>query len=172
MRRREFFTVLGTAALAWKVPVSASDKKRHTVGFLWDSPSVWPDTSAKIVADRPAVIVAMGAAAARALKAATTSLPIVAFTSFSRGGRLGGVLEKARRKPDRGKPHHHGTRRQAPRPARRVRPLRETIAILRGKLFVLALAIVWPHVGRAMIPKPKVGVLSPMQLALVEKAPL
>src|SRR5829696_3477979 len=38
--------------------------------------------SARIVSDRPAIVVAMGPAAAKAIKAATTSIPIVAFTSF------------------------------------------------------------------------------------------
>jgi putative tryptophan/tyrosine transport system substrate-binding protein len=41
-----------------------------------------PSLAARIVADHPVVVVAMGPAAARALKDATTSIPIVAFTSF------------------------------------------------------------------------------------------
>ena len=38
--------------------------------------------SARIVSDRPAIVVAMGPAAAKAIKAATTAIPIVALTSF------------------------------------------------------------------------------------------
>ena len=38
--------------------------------------------SARIVSDRPAIVVAMGPAAAKAIKASTSSIPIVAFTSF------------------------------------------------------------------------------------------
>jgi putative ABC transport system substrate-binding protein len=47
-----------------------------------NDPHQLPILSAKILADRPAVLVAMGPAAARALKNATSSVPIVAFTSF------------------------------------------------------------------------------------------
>ena len=47
-----------------------------------NDPTRLPGLSATIVASRPSVVVAMGPATARAVKAASTSIPIVAFTSF------------------------------------------------------------------------------------------
>src|SRR5829696_3273386 len=45
-------------------------------------PTQLPSLAARIVASRPSVVVAMGPASARAIKAASASLPIVALTSF------------------------------------------------------------------------------------------
>jgi putative tryptophan/tyrosine transport system substrate-binding protein len=43
MRRREFMLVVGAAA-TWPLVVLAQQSSRvYRVGFLWDSPSVWPD---------------------------------------------------------------------------------------------------------------------------------
>ena len=47
-----------------------------------NDPTRLPGLSATIVASRPSVVVVMGPATARAVKAASTSIPIVAFTSF------------------------------------------------------------------------------------------
>jgi putative tryptophan/tyrosine transport system substrate-binding protein len=47
-----------------------------------NDPTQLPSLAGRIVASRPSVVVAMGPASARAIKAASASLPIVAFTSF------------------------------------------------------------------------------------------
>jgi putative ABC transport system substrate-binding protein len=53
-----------------------------------------PTLADKIAAERPAVIIAMGPSAARAIRAATSSIPIIAFTSFPTEAGLAASLSR------------------------------------------------------------------------------
>src|SRR5436309_15774640 len=44
MRRRELMLLLGASAVPWSVHVRAQEaSKVYRIGFLWDSPAVFPD---------------------------------------------------------------------------------------------------------------------------------
>ena len=53
MQRRRVLSMLGLALLGTRSPAAAQQAgKVHRIGFLWDSPQVWPHALARIIHER------------------------------------------------------------------------------------------------------------------------
>ena len=99
----------------------------NIVGYVANNdPTQLPSLAARIVASQPSVVIAIGPASARAIKAASASLPIVAFTSFPVEAGLAASLVRPGGNLTALSLDHDGDGPQAPQSARRVRTYGKT----------------------------------------------